>query len=267
MTIRVFRSDEDGQEPPLRCYIRPILDDARKMPHDMPHCCILQRQIKPTVDFDLLAGWLKTCDQDHNHHMTVRDVVQNQPPLKGLRFIDVANRCIVESPQDVKYAALSYTWGSRERFCLTRENADLVKNVGSLRDGHGNVHLDATTIDAFKVCERLDIPFLWIDRLCIVQNDLDNKQGKADQIRHMDQVYANAYITLVAASERYDGTDSSCSTDGLSRVSVAVAPSLPTITVDGVSYAILLEQGKRSLEQGLASSVWYTRGWYVKAIP
>jgi hypothetical protein len=99
MKARVHRYDGFHEtDLPLRCYIRPILDDTSNMPHDMPHCCILQRHIKPTVDFKLLAVWLKTCDQEHSHYVTLRDAIQNRIPLNGIRFIDVARRRIVESP-------------------------------------------------------------------------------------------------------------------------------------------------------------------------
>lgn len=236
----------------LSVYLRPIIGQ-QDTPDNIPHCCILQRQLKPTVDFDLLADWLHACDQEHNHPDATHSSLTRHP--NGLRFIDVRNRCIVEVRRDVKYAALSYTWGNHDRFCLTKGNLQRLKNANSLRNEHSK--LGATTLDSLIVCEKLNIPYLWVDALCIVQDDMDNELGKADQIRHMDQVYAKSYITLVAASTR-DGDSGDA---GLSRVSVGMPATMPSITVDGVTFAILFERLKQSLGANFASSVWHTRGW------
>jgi hypothetical protein len=210
------------------------------------------------VNFTLLAEWIETCDKDHDHDSEVLDAPHRRPV--GMRYIDVRRRCIVKDIGNSPYAALSYTWGSQERCCLTRQNTQALEKEDSLRDSQ--FKLDATTLDAITVCERLAIPFLWIDALCIVQDD---EQGKHDQIHNMDQIYADAYITLVAASENYKGTESTSSqgnvSSGLSRVSVPVASSQKSIVVDGVTYAVLPEEPCKALDLALSRSVWFTRGW------
>ena len=57
-----------------------------------------------------------------------------------------------------------------------------------------------TFTDAIVICRKLEIPFLWIDALCIVQNDAADWQRESAM---MDKIYSNAYITL-AASEAID---------------------------------------------------------------
>jgi len=253
------RLDAWTTENNLRCYIRPLFDKDSGMPDDMPHCCIQQRRIRDTVDFKLLAGWLQTCDKEHSHNSGLLDAPRR---LKHMRFIDVRRRCIVSYGHQVRYAALSYTWGSQERYCLKRQNIQALEQMNALQNPE--LKLGPTIFDSIQVCERLCIPYLWIDSLCIVQDDAE---AKHDQIQNMDEIYANAYLTLVASSERYIPTDSGDSRStldiGLSRVSIPAVSSQKSITVDGVSYAILPEDPCRSLDLQLARSVWFTRGWYV----
>ncbi|KAF2820115.1 hypothetical protein CC86DRAFT_255188, partial [Ophiobolus disseminans] len=94
-----------------------------------------------------------------------------------------------------RYAALSYTWGSQERLCLTQENTSMLEQPNSLGEIQGK--LGATVVDSITVCTRLSIPYLWIDSICIVQDDAETKHH---QIRNMDLIYSNAYLTFVAAS-------------------------------------------------------------------
>ncbi|KAF2677229.1 heterokaryon incompatibility, partial [Lentithecium fluviatile CBS 122367] len=56
--------------------------------------------------------------------------------------------------------------------------------------------LPATVKDAMSPSKFLDIPYLWIDRLCIVQDDTENKQHN---ISWMASIYANSFFAIVAA--------------------------------------------------------------------
>ncbi len=49
--------------------------------------------------------------------------------------------------------------------------------------------------DAFKICHNLHIPFLWIDSLCIVQDD---KKDWEVESSHMSDYYHDSYITIAA---------------------------------------------------------------------
>lgn len=54
-----------------------------------------------------------------------------------------------------------------------------------------------TIIDAIEVALSLEIRYLWVDRLCIIQ---DNEEEKKAQIEQMDRIYGNAVVTIVAAT-------------------------------------------------------------------
>lgn len=68
------------------------------------------------------------------------------------------------------YACLSYCWGGAQEYMTTR--ATLQSYVESL-----NLSSLAKTIqDAIKVTRMLHLRYLWIDALCIIQDDPDGKQ-------------------------------------------------------------------------------------------
>ncbi|KAH8672234.1 heterokaryon incompatibility protein-domain-containing protein [Ilyonectria robusta] len=96
-----------------------------------------------------------------------------------------------------RYTTLSYVWGgnTRNRSLNTRAAVGHLRKKGSIR--HDNFTLPGTIRDTIDLCHRLDVGYLWIDSLCITQDD---KASKDVQIQHMDAVYRSATFTIVAAS-------------------------------------------------------------------
>jgi Heterokaryon incompatibility protein (HET) len=92
-----------------------------------------------------------------------------------------------------KYAALSYSWGNipnRPLVTTTRSNLDrMVIGIGSSQ-------LPSTLEDAVTVCSRLGIHFIWIDSLCIIQDDENDWERESSK---MSDVYQNAYVTIISA--------------------------------------------------------------------
>lgn len=72
----------------------------------------------------------------------------------------------------------------------------------------GHALLPLTIHDAIIACVKLNVPYLWVDRLCIVQDDHITKSKQLDS---MSYIYRHAYMTLVAL----EGTDAN---HGLPRV-------------------------------------------------
>jgi hypothetical protein len=160
----------------------------------------------------------------------------------------------------VRYAALSYTWGSEEQYCLERENVEVLKEPGSL--DRTSIAIRKVIIDAIEVCVKADIPYLWVDALCIVQDD---EHGKMSQIQNMDSVYSHAYITIVQAAEKQTNLNESPLDRnlslGLSGVSTPFTPIEPSFTVDGVSYLVDDSGIHRTLDESFSSTKWSSRGW------
>lgn len=100
---------------------------------------------------------------------------------------------LVETTSDGQWtwACLSYVWGGDQRHKTTR-------NVlpEYLRDMSFEM-LPQTIKDAVSVCRELAISHLWIDSLCIVQDD---ELDKAREIPQMALIYRHALLTISAAN-------------------------------------------------------------------
>ena len=72
-------------------------------------------------------------------------------------------------------------------------------NLKALLEGIDEASLQKTFADAIYVNRKLGIPFLWIDCLCIIQDDPTDWQQESSQ---MAPTYMNAHLTLAAASAR-----------------------------------------------------------------
>ncbi|PNP61080.1 hypothetical protein FNYG_14168 [Fusarium nygamai] len=97
-----------------------------------------------------------------------------------------------KTAQFVSYAALSYCWGDtgQNRFKTEKETLAMRKQ------GFDYTQLPNTLRDAVKVARALDLEYLWVDALCIVQ---DSKEDKGKEISKMWQIYQNATIVISAA--------------------------------------------------------------------
>lgn len=94
----------------------------------------------------------------------------------------------------LRYAALSYCWGSGENQAKT-----IVATLASRKAGIAESELPPVIREAIQVTRALEIPYLWIDALCIVQDDPSDWER---QCAEMHKVYGTAYVTLCAANSR-----------------------------------------------------------------
>jgi hypothetical protein len=98
----------------------------------------------------------------------------------------------------VRYLTLSHCWGLSGHVKLTK------KNYCSFLSADGDSNLPKTYRDAFRVTVSLGFRFLWIDSLCIIQDDLDDWRA---QSLKMGAIYSNADCNIAAtwASDGGDG--------------------------------------------------------------
>lgn len=92
------------------------------------------------------------------------------------------------------YLALSYCWGGAQKYTTTKQ-----------RITSGDSHLDWSQIphtiqDALIVTASLGYKYVWVDSLCIVQDDDIYK--KAKQIGMMSNIYTNATVTILASKAK-----------------------------------------------------------------
>lgn len=96
-----------------------------------------------------------------------------------------------------QYAALSYCWGPphEAEFQSRTTTRNLEYNLESLNFNA----LSPVLQDAVRATRNLCIPYLWVDSLCILQDDLSDWHKQCSQ---MSEIYGKARVTLIAASSR-----------------------------------------------------------------
>jgi len=92
-----------------------------------------------------------------------------------------------------KYLCLSHCWGPDQIATTTRANMQDHKRGISLSA------LPKTFRDAVLLTRRLDVRYIWIDSLCIVQDD--NNDWKIESAK-MATIYRNAYVTIAATRSK-----------------------------------------------------------------
>ncbi|KAK3337782.1 heterokaryon incompatibility protein-domain-containing protein [Cercophora scortea] len=97
---------------------------------------------------------------------------------------------LVETKQgeSIPFVALSHCWGGDLPVKLTTANYE------SLQRGPPHESLPNTFQDAATVATRFDIAYIWIDALCIIQDDASDW---AKEAAHMADVYSNAHFTRI----------------------------------------------------------------------
>jgi Heterokaryon incompatibility protein (HET) len=75
------------------------------------------------------------------------------------------------------------------------QNADNhQKNFGISQKRDTDLRTSTDVQNAVNITQKLGIEYLWIDSLCIIQQDFgDWKEGPK-----MDQIYSNAYLSIAA---------------------------------------------------------------------
>jgi hypothetical protein len=141
--------------------------------------------------FKLARGWLSTCESDHVDDCGLVSRESSFPPTAYI--IDVTEGCLVKMQQDCRYVALSYVWGDDPFFHSTTSEFTALQRKGALWERH--TILPKTIKDAILVVERMGERFLWIDSLCIIQDDVVHKK---EMIPAMGSIYMNSLFTIVA---------------------------------------------------------------------
>jgi hypothetical protein len=95
-----------------------------------------------------------------------------------------------------QYVALSYCWG------LTQPVRTKIGNLGEMEKSIPVERLPQTIRDAFLVARKLDIQYIWINALCIIQDSEEDWQSEA---RRIGAIYANSYFSIAATAATHSG--------------------------------------------------------------
>ncbi|KAN0108597.1 HET domain containing protein [Hyaloscypha variabilis] len=207
-----------------------------------------------SADLDLCRRWLDICDDHHVGSFGQCTLMKTSPRFlrENLRLIDVYRKHILRVSTDrIRYVALSYVWGkdqTRREIPTSTKSALRIDEWGTetieLPDS-----LPHTIEDAIKVTQSIGYRYLWVDSLCIIQDD---HRDKATQIDMMGEIYSNAAVTIAAGSGRHADW-------GLPGISRPRHFAQRSATINGVQLAVEFPSYKDlNSSDGL---YWNTRGW------
>ncbi|KAI1311985.1 heterokaryon incompatibility protein-domain-containing protein [Xylaria venustula] len=204
----------------------------------------------PFFDVQLLRGWMRRCEDNHAVKCGGKGIKKEDLPT-GFRVIDTLEEKITEPEGSFRYMALSYMWavGPDNNVQLEKSNVEALTEPHSLRQ----VQLPNIIVDAIALCRDLGERYLWIDRLCIIQDD---EVTKPKQINAMDTIYRSASCTIMGALNTRDDV-------GLP--GCAGRPRHPRSSIWAPAYGLDVEtQGLicgSTTDYAIDSTLWNQRGW------
>ncbi|KAH7095921.1 heterokaryon incompatibility protein-domain-containing protein [Paraphoma chrysanthemicola] len=212
---------------------------------------MLRRRIEERLDIDTLRRWLKNCEQHEHKANTDLELFRG-----GFRLIDVDEVRLVEKTEPCEYLALSYVWGSHDPHGLktTRTNLKFLKGLHALENSLQSIgkRVPRTIADAMSLCKDIGHRYLWVDCLCIVQDDEEEKRRL---IHGMGHVYENASLTLFAISGQHADT-------GLAGITPREDfPYEKQYDIKGQDILLSILITPISLEEQVRKSPWNTRAW------
>ncbi|KAK3389046.1 heterokaryon incompatibility protein-domain-containing protein [Sordaria brevicollis] len=167
----------------------------------------------------LMKEWIGECEQRHKRACGAALAVQNFVPTRLLDLHAFGCSRTAHRGEDIKlvcsntldcntkypsYLTLSHCWGPPEKRPTTTTRANLEANKKRILFSS----LPKTFRDAVELTRCLGQRYLWIDSLCIIQDDVTDWAQEASL---MAKVYSHSYCTLAALS-------SSDSSEGLHQV-------------------------------------------------
>lgn len=199
-------------------------------------------QINP----DLVNKWLHICNSDHLDTCSSPAVDSTDPKLASFRLIDVHRLCIVDGSISFPYVALSYVWGQAAALRLTTQNRADLMALNGLRAYWDQLPL--TIQDAIQLVLSIGQKYVWVDSLCLVQNDPEDMMTG---IQMMNTIYQQSALTLIAAS----GTDANHGLPGVRNESRKVMQTTCEV-LPGIKLALFYE-----METLLSMTKYNTRAW------
>ena len=157
--------------------------------------------------------------------------------------------CIVDLGPCDEYITLSYVWGvamlANGMPTATKSTLSSLAEPGFLTNG---MVLPRTIRDAMEVCWKIGCRYLWVDALCIVQDDPSDVK---EQIALMGDIYSGALLTIIAAW----GDNAEAGLPGVSADTTRKPQHV--VRLDGLEMVEVLPL----LGDARKRSTWMSRGW------
>jgi hypothetical protein len=222
-----------------------------------------------------ILRWMKDCDETHERcWVDVNRNNQNEASKDGYflptRLVDVGDPLTCEPPRlvvtsdlggnkrerlgEFNYMALSYCWGD------PKDSSRLLRTTHStIRTRLKSIEVEVMPQvfkDAVRVARTLGIRYVWIDSLCIIQDDPSDWQVESSR---MAEIFSNAHLTVIAA------TGESCHDSFLHRglgVSCPVLVGSKVLGLVGGRFGLRYRLHRATDKMAeIKESRWITRGW------
>lgn len=154
-----------------------------------------------TASFVRAERWLQDCLSHHKHCNASSGGMPRLPTrVINVGTADDSMPVKLCEPQDERalYICLSHCWGKTKTITTTGDTLQTWKREIPWK------LLPQSFRDAVTVVRRLGVRYLWIDSLCIVQDDAEDWRRESSK---MTAVYQNAYLTIAAT--RLEGSEHS----------------------------------------------------------
>ncbi|KAJ8112154.1 hypothetical protein OPT61_g5416 [Boeremia exigua] len=205
-----------------------------------------------------LREWIGKCDGQHTDCMRRRKATPKAsrfiptrlldisgPPETPVRVIETANTTV-----QGQYCSLSHCWGKPD-FVQLRDN----NRKSFMTDGVPWNMLTNNFKQAIEIARFLDIGYIWIDSLCIIQGSAEDWVREASK---MHLVYRNSYCNIAIADSvgQYGGAFRSREPTDVSPVEYMPREGSPMLS--GKKWRVVPED---LWARELLQSSLYTRGW------
>lgn len=146
-------------------------------------------------------AWIENCA--HNHRVCKQELPLPRLPRRLIRIESMegegefsASLCQGDNlPSHTPYITLSHRWGKQEFLKLTTENMSQLENNIPMQK------LSHSFRDAVFMTHHLGLHYLWIDSLCIIQDDLNDWE---EECNAMCRIYKGAVCNIAASSHKGD---------------------------------------------------------------
>lgn len=199
------------------------------------------KTISPQINLDVVRHWRDQCKKHHSEACIAPSVAI--PKDARIKFIDIQGQRLIDADLTWSFVALSYVWGVQTRPVCTKSTVKRYSQHGGLN----KTSVPQTIFDTMKLVADLGERYLWVDSVCIIQDDESNK---LNQLPLMGSIYSNAVLVIVAAAG--DNAHHGLPGKGYPRN----VSQRREIVED-----IELITGGPELDKTLRRSVWNQRGW------
>lgn len=151
-----------------------------------------------------IEEWMRDCANLHTGCQSFDEVDSKKLPILPTRVLDVWHgsgqiRLLGTSErQRGRYVCLSHRWGPKSSVRLKTKRS----TIEEYKRGIELTRLPKLFAEVVSVVRQLGINYLWIDSLCIVQDDCDDWNRESAR---MGSIYRNCHLTIAAARSQHCG--------------------------------------------------------------